>query len=239
VKELVHHAGKSRGLSAPCQQQLNSYALAAAAAGVGVLALTQPSEARIIYTPSHHVIANRHSYSLDFTGSGITDLTIQNKYQYSCGTDSCYSSESLAANMAGSNQVVYNRFGAVAMKPGMAIGPKSAFRGGLEAMAILNGSSLSSGVLGSWINVKNRYLGVKFKVKGKTHYGWARLSVQIKFPLTITATLTGFAYETIPNMSIVAGKTKGPDVITLQPASLGHLAAGASAIPAWRSRKQQ
>jgi hypothetical protein len=49
--------------------------------------------------------------------------------------------------------------------------------------------------------------------------------------------LSGYAYETIPNKAIIAGKTIGRDVITVQPGSLGHLAAGASAIPAWRSGK--
>ena len=88
---------------------------------------------------------------------------------------------------------------------------------------------------GHWVNVKNRYLGLKFQIKGKTHYGWARLSVQAISQ--ISATLTGYAYETIANKPIIAGKTNGPDVITVQPASLGHLAAGASAIPVWRSGK--
>jgi len=46
--------------------------------------------------------------------------------------------------------------------------------------------------------------------------------------------LTGYAYETIANKAIIAGRTKGPDVTAAQPTSLGHLAAGASAIPAWR-----
>jgi len=71
-------------------------------------------------------------------------------------------------------------------------------------------------------------------IKGKTHYGWARMSVRVK-GTNLAATLTGYAYETIPNKQIIAGKTKGPDVITAQPATLGHLAAGASAIPAWRT----
>jgi hypothetical protein len=31
---------------------------------------------------------------------------------------------------------------------------------------------------------------------------------------SIVATLTGYAYETIPNKPIVAGATKGSDVIT-------------------------
>jgi hypothetical protein len=45
-----------------------------------------------------------------------------------------------------------------------------------------------------------------------------------KWPLN--ATLTGYAYETVPNKPIIAGKTKGPDVITLEPGSLGRLAQG-------------
>jgi len=60
----------------------------------------------------------------------------------------------------------------------------------------------------------------------------------VSFPnLTLSATLTGYAYDTIPGKRIVAGKTKGPDVITAQPTTLGHLAAGASAIPAWRVKR--
>jgi hypothetical protein len=87
---------------------------------------------------------------------------------------------------------------------------------------------------GDWANVKDRYLGMRFLVgSGKYHFGWARLSVSCSRN-GISPTLTGYAYETIPNKPIIAGKTKGPDVITVQPATLGHLAAGASAISAWR-----
>ncbi len=93
-------------------------------------------------------------------------------------------------------------------------------------MAILDGFSRTSTPIGSWVNVKNRYLGVKFKIKGKIQYGWARLSVQVQFPLTITATLTGYTYETIPNKGIVAGKSKGPEDSVKQPAALGRLALG-------------
>jgi hypothetical protein len=99
-------------------------------------------------------------------------------------------------------------------------------RRGPETMAILDGFSRTSTPIGSWVNVKNRCLGVKFKIKGKIHYGWARLSVQVQFPLTITATLTGYAYETIPNKAIIAGKTKGPEDSAEQPATLGRLALG-------------
>jgi hypothetical protein len=84
---------------------------------------------------------------------------------------------------------------------------------------------------GQWWSVQNRYLGLKFYIKGNVHYGWARLTTEPFEDIR----LTGYAYETIPNKPIITGKTKGPDVITFQPPTLGHLAAGASAIPAWRN----
>jgi len=185
--------------------------------------LAPHSEAEIIYTPTHRVIGNGNSYKLDFTGHGTTDLTIQNEYNY-WG----FHSQELAAKQAGSNQVAHNYFGAVAMSGGQQIGPKCAFSGGLEEMAELIANS--SGVFGSWINVNNRYLGTRFYIQGKVHYGWARLNVQVQPPLTITAILTGYAYETVPNKPIIAGKIKGPDVITVGPASLGGLARGSAGL---------
>jgi hypothetical protein len=41
---------KTANFSRSIHQQLNMYALAAGAAGVGVLALAQPAEAKIVYT---------------------------------------------------------------------------------------------------------------------------------------------------------------------------------------------
>jgi hypothetical protein len=90
--------------------------------------------------------------------------------------------------------------------------------------------------------VANRYLGLKFKIKGKTHYGWARLSVEAsKRPYEITAVLTGYAYETIPGKPIIAGATRGPDdavqaasINMPVPATLGALAMGAPGLSIWR-----
>jgi hypothetical protein len=39
-------------------KRLNAYALAASAAGVGLLALAQSAEAEIVYTKTHHVVTN-------------------------------------------------------------------------------------------------------------------------------------------------------------------------------------
>jgi hypothetical protein len=60
--------------------------------------------------------------------------------------------------------------------------------------------------------------------------------------------LTGYAYETIPNKSIIAGRTKGTDEVSKverplpevvrasapRPATLGMLAMGAPGLSIWR-----
>jgi hypothetical protein len=89
---------------------------------------------------------------------------------------------------------------------------------------------------------------LRFQIKGKTHYGWARLNVSVH-KLSIVATLTGYAYETIPNKSIIAGRTKGPDDMeqpdaalttpTPEPATLGALAMGARGLSIWRREETQ
>jgi hypothetical protein len=250
MRQRVQRTERVRNLAPPQHQQLASYALAAAAAGVSVLALTAPSEGKIVYKQAHRVIGDGASFNLDLTGGGTVDLTFENKHYSHCTTDGiCNSSQYLEVKMAGANQVVYNVYGAVAVKPGVRIGPKNVWRGGIQRMASMLGGFGTSGVGGSWVNVKNRYLGVKFKIKGQTHFGWARLNVQIEVPQSITATLTGYAYETIANKPITAGQTKGPNNATIEepnafltapspkPATLGTLALGAPGLSIWRRER--
>ena len=103
-------------------------------------------------------------------------------------------------------------------------------------MAVVRVRYSSSRFEGPWANggegVKNRYLGLRLIIKGKIHYGWARLNVKVTLAPSITATLTGYAYETIPNKPIVAGKEHGEDEATL-----GRLAQGASGVAARRHKK--
>jgi hypothetical protein len=104
-------------------------------------------------------------------------------------------------------------------------------------------SHIQSRRYGKWLNVHGRYLGIRFQIKGKSHYGWARLNLA-ESRSRFTVVLTGYAYETIPNKAIIAGKTKGsedveesnaiPTVPTPEPATLGMLALGAPGLSVWR-----
>jgi hypothetical protein len=137
---------------------------------------------------------------------------------------------------------------ASALKPGAHIGAGKKFLSGSKSDLLwaIWASTGAVGSTGKWRDADNRYLGVKFAIKGKTHYGWVRLSVSL--PPGIDALITGYAYETIPNKTIIAGATKGPNEISAQepdaalpvptrkPASLGLLALGSPALSIWRRK---
>jgi hypothetical protein len=232
---------KTAKLSESTNHQLHMYALAASAAGVGVLALAQSAEAKIIYTQTHVVIGTNHIYSLDLNHDGIADFKIDN---HSFFTDTIVAS--LSAIPAQANNAVVGRqrqigspYYAYALTRGVAIGPKQPFAGGW--MAWSDGANRA----GQWVNVRSRYLGLKFRIKGKVHYGWARLNVTVGNS-RISATLTGYAYETIPGKPIIAGATKGtadPEptasftMPTPEPATLGALAMGAPGLSIWRRKE--
>ena len=190
------------------RHNLNVYALAASAAGVSLLALVQPSEAKIVYTKTHQVIGWNGTYSLDLNHDGIIDFLIQES-----GSSGSLAFNLLYAKQALGNGVEGSGHSAAALRQGAQIGPGKQFLHGAsgEDMASVNRTSMSGKTFlgGPWANVTNRYLGLKFQIDGKTHYGWARLSVRVKSSLQITATLTSYAYETIPNKPILAGQTAG------------------------------
>jgi hypothetical protein len=73
-------------LSDSIHHQLNMYALAATAAGIGMLALARPAEAKVIYTKTHLVIAGAEHYYLDLNHDKVTDFTLANFWSTGCAT---------------------------------------------------------------------------------------------------------------------------------------------------------
>jgi hypothetical protein len=247
-------------LSPSLQHQLNMYALAASAAGVSLLAVAQPSEARIIYTKAHQVIGTNGIYPLDLNHDGIFDfLLLESGYATFNGTGAY---NTLLAKEAWGNAIAgstgrFSRHYPGALRRGARIGPGAHFvHGGVngETMVRTWSADGSGGRSGHWGNVTSRYLGLKFAIDGKIHYGWARLTVQLPGNYLIDATLTGYAYETVPGKAIVAGQTTGeanvdgarqnlPDSDTPGPSAsianppdlpqstLGVLALGARGVP--------
>jgi len=60
----------------------------------------------------------------------------------------------------------------------------------------------TGGATGHWPGCKNHYLGLRIKIKGVWHYGWARMDI----PLDASSfTIKDYAYESTPGKSIKTG----------------------------------
>lgn len=225
------------------QHRASMYALAAGAAGIGILALAPSTQAKVVYRSAHLRIPHsgipvdldlNHDKSIDFDftnevfgrdaaspalGSGPTTYVLR------------------AAPAQPSNRVLAIQTStclcAARLHKGARIGAAGNFQPGSSRL-ILALKRITSGVTsyGPWLGTHTGYLGLKFVIRGKTHFGWARLHVVNSF----TATVTGYAYETIPNKHIVAGDTGNTDQTTSveqqsalpEPVTLGMLALGKS-----------
>src|SRR5258708_16695278 len=110
-------------LSEPILQQLNSYALAAGAVGAGLLAVSQPLRAEVVFTPTHVRLANGQ-VPIDLNNDGTPDFFLINQ---SHGKSCCFYSRTLsvAGGYVGSSQngVIGLALWANALKAGQAIGP--------------------------------------------------------------------------------------------------------------------
>jgi hypothetical protein len=226
-------------LSPRLDGRLASYALAAGAAGVGVLSLAQPSKADIIYSHANVSIGPNSEFSLRLTRNGPADFTFSNSYgvRTNGGFVSARGHLQVGGNLPNAS-VIFARSGsndyAAALARGARIGPDGQFTRGIG----IGNAAFCGGCYpeqffdyGSFLNTR-AYLGLRFPIGGQEHYGWANLSVSTggEFDSQIAATLSGYAYNTVPNQPIFAGQVP-------EPGTLGLLALGSLGIAAWRRKK--
>jgi len=205
--------------------KLNAYTLTAAAAGVTILAVSPPAEAEIVFTPANGVIAQGSKYALDLNHDGVVDFTLFNDFHNSTTPFGC----DLDISPAGKGNAFwqgarehYGQITAAALRAGVPVGSGKpfAFKEANMAYASLVAGNPSYVSGGPWKNVTNRYLGLKFLINGEVHYGWARLTVLTdSHREDVRATLTGYAYETVANQSILTGQISesGPGASLTQP----------------------
>jgi len=225
-------------LNSTTEKKLLGYAALASASGVGILALVQPTEAEVVFTPTHQILRHRGSLQIDLNGDGVVDFTLS-------GGSSITSGISTEARLrvygnAKTNQIFGKkeqgpRPVASALPPGVELGPNSKFAASNTYMG--EAGNFPGGVrtyFGPWApkggERKDRFVGLKFVIDGQIHFGWARLNVRIRPPAEggIDAVLTGYAYETDINTPIETGQTSGLESAETRPGTLGQLALGAA-----------
>jgi hypothetical protein len=216
-------------LTANINQRLLGYATAATAAGVGVLALAQPAEAKIVYTPVNIPITlNGPAVQVDLNHDGIIDFSFINfSGSGICGADKGRRHDRAKVGHPNTQICATHYLRIAAGQPGNAIGSSQTFNGALCAAELRAGHTIESGrrfgangfmidaVAFSTFPTYNfndclwqgkgnpgGYLGLQFVAGGQTFYGWARVALTSSGPV-----LTGYAYETTPNHAIGAGDT--------------------------------
>jgi len=273
IQDKITVKSRSRArLSPKLEKNLIAYAAAATAAGVGVLVSPPVAEGKIVYTPKHAQLHIDKPYPIDLNHDGKVDFFLLQKaalvsntglfggvYLAAChrpvinSTKGYLCTSSTGATNALNEVRVVASGRAAALPAGASIRNGERFGGkdvrvNMGSVDFKNSTNTLSTWGGPWMNggkgVENRYLGLEFQINGKFHFGWARLTVTTQ-KRDFTATLTGYAYETIPGKAIIAGKTSGPDedgaigsvapvTSAPVPATLGTLAKGERGLSLWR-----
>ncbi len=236
-------------LSESIDKRLKLYGMAAAAASVALLALVEPAEAEIVITNKKIPIPRCDGLhtcpvKVDLNHDGIADFSFTlGYYGYGQNVNAQLHVTPLTGGEAMGQAEASLAF---ALVRGAKIGPSAQFAS--VSGLVLERSSYCTfscserhNLNGNWGgNHPNRFLGVKFVIHGKTHYGWIRVTVTTSTSAPMSAEITEYGYETIANKSCGAGlpgasaapsddgrnSDAGP--------ALGMLALGADALPLWR-----
>jgi hypothetical protein len=216
--------------------RMNSYAVAAGAAGVSMLAFVQPAVAEIVFTPSEANLPLNQYISIDLNHDGLPDVRfLLNSHIYHTFLGD------LTVKGDGGIVGMVEEFGVRSAAPllsGATIGPDQQFAKVNLRMATSHGADIPSYYIysrtekGAWGNLQNHFLGVRFVIDGTVHYGWIRMTVGSS-SRPLWATITGYAYETEPDQPIKAGERSGEakagtSSSSASVGSLGALALGSS-----------
>ncbi len=226
-------------VSESADRRLKLYSLAAAAAGVSVLAMAQPSEGEVIVTKKAIQLHAGIPVSVDLNNDGLADF----KFSFTTFFSSSHYkyNAKLAVKGLTKGKVVGMKSSdfrgpyASALAGGANIGPAAHFSSSKGQITVEREKQYGSatGYYGNWKDEANHYLGVKFQIKGQTHFGWIRLNARFGGTMQIN----GWAYETVANKRITAGQTaasvEGEPLAKKGEQSLGMLALGAEGQSVW------
>jgi hypothetical protein len=185
------------------EKNIVAYA-AAAIAGASLLSTAPDAEAKVVYTPAHVVMDQGSTFDLDVNHDGVVDFIFSNSasrfglFQLFGVIPQNHQNAVVNAGFCITSNL-FPRAEPAALASGAQIGKGLQFSPYGQCMR----SDVYSDTQGQWQHATNKYLGLGIRIDGEIHYGWARLSTTN--PHNFEAVLTGYAYETVANKTIVAG----------------------------------
>src|SRR5579862_487412 len=262
LKRSTPRVKKPAPISEPLARSLNSYALAAAASGVAVLACAMPAEGAPVCKTVSVDLQGSATFPLNPANQFAAPFNIaQSVYSFSFYTTGIsqffwWNRAFFEPNSAGAKVITTSNNLPADVALGAEIGPGGNFKKpasygmlftyGRGTFRHNQGGGTKSNHRGNLNLFGDNYIGFEFVESGQLHYGWIRLRITtkpgyVKKNFTSTHVLA-YGYETTPNTAIAAGSCSGeekansiePQNSQLPPANLGLLALGNPALPAWR-----
>ena len=189
-------------------EKLKNYSKTAAAMAV----VGGTANAQIIYTDVHpDTTLNTFpsNYEIDFDGDGNIELNIK---MQSSGTTTNYTYFHIDVEVGtGQTSIAAASNGYIAkLSSNFDIGGNTSsqfMQNSGSDMPMIRYIKYLGNTYGNWQETDNmnKFLGVKFKISGSTHYGWIRLSTHYVDKSDIYVTIKDFAYQSIPDSSIYTG----------------------------------
>jgi hypothetical protein len=232
--ERISRRPKSPGqLPESLNRKLNAYALAAAAAGVTVVASAMPAEGAPICKTVSATILQSNTFPLNpanaafapFNVAQTTMSTLLSTFRRTTTpplsglTSFWWNRGFFTPNTAGAEVLLGTNNLPAKVAPGSAIGPGGKFGKGASYGLLFTYGRGNFSVRAGGTSQKHRgnlslvhenFVGFQFSDAGQLHYGWARLTVSfhagryVAHPLTALE-ISVYGYETTPNTAIAAG----------------------------------
>lgn len=177
---------------------------------------TSPTGSNIIYTDVNPDLVIGDSLILDLNNDGVADFLFTKKVWIKTCSDNLLGLYSRLTESeiepTNSNAIMANGTYAMALDSSALIISDSSWSTTWEILVygVISGRC-ASGAAG-WLNISDKYLGLKFIKNNNTYYGWARLSSSYLFNADKIVVgemiLKDYAYNSIPGQPILAGQTK-------------------------------
>ncbi|MBL6964177.1 MAG: T9SS type A sorting domain-containing protein [Bacteroidetes bacterium] len=189
------------------ESKLKTYTSVAA----GVVASAGIANAQIVYTDiDPDIMISDSSYLIDLNNDANADFRlIHLYYYYSNSILNAIGLEGLNINEALGDTILSTSYSYVSFYPAMLNANddisenKQVWYYSSYALMYYNGvygSYTFKG--GNWKSTTDKFLGLRFKMDGKWHYGWARIDITAKGEAFI---IKDYAYESYPEKHILAG----------------------------------
>jgi|SRR5580704_265671 hypothetical protein len=195
-------------------RHLNSYALAASAAGVTLLACSLPVGAVPVCKNLTVRLAGTDTYSLNPASQQFAPFNIAHTFNNASSLSYAFWNRGfLTPNSARAAELLGGNGFPAALASGANIGPGGHFGKGKSYGMLFSYGPLNSATRnrhqGNFQFGQTNYFGFRFSLSGENHFGWVRLKVTFGPGFDGTATyihIRGYGYETAPNTGIRAGQ---------------------------------